>query len=151
MNLETVFNYLQPVIEYQNLYFLLYNLHGFWCTVCMKVMSEFKGVKTHLPGDEHLHGNIIYLQNGSLSPHNFQRFVNSVSEFISSVSQHRTDEHQQSYQELLIQVSFSKGRCHRIGVLLCYPSFKHLHCKRGWYSYKADSGENSTYSNTFLK
>ncbi len=36
----------------------------------MKVMSEFRRVNTHLPGDAHLHGNIIYLQNGSLSPRN---------------------------------------------------------------------------------
>jgi len=117
----------------------------FCCTVHIKVMSEFRGVKAHVYQVMNVSMETTYLRYGSLSPQNFQSLMNSESKLMRE-----TDEQQASYQEFLIQIGFSEGRCHSISILLCYPSFKHLHCKRGRYSYKPESKEKADSIILFL-
>jgi len=108
-------------------------------------MSEFRGVKAHVYQVMNVSMETTYLRYGSLSPQNFQSLMNSESKLMRE-----TDEQQASYQEFLIQIGFSEGRCHSISILLCYPSFKHLHCKRGRYSYKPESKEKADSIILFL-
>lgn len=74
---------LLPVIEYQNLCFTEICMY-FCCTVRIKVMSDFRGVKAHVCQVMNVSMETIYLHNGSLSPHNFQRLMNSESKLMSS-------------------------------------------------------------------